>query len=124
KTPSLNASRRSGPRARDRTDPGPSPECMRSSLHARRVLTVRSSRTTTACPFRPVRSCAVRTLHGESALEPRLRRWRADTPGPAGGRIHLNNAGASLMPRPVLETVTSHLQLEAEIGGYEAAESA
>ena len=34
--------------------------------------------------------------------EERLRRWREDTPGCAG-RIHLNNAGAALMPRPVLD---------------------
>ena len=45
---------------------------------------------------------------------------RADTPG-VQHRIHLNNAGASLMPRPVLEAAQKHLQLEAEIGGYEAA---
>jgi selenocysteine lyase/cysteine desulfurase len=52
--------------------------------------------------------------------DPRLERWRADTPGVAH-RIHLNNAGAALMPRPVIEAMTSHLDLEAEIGGYEAA---
>ncbi|HEX2191680.1 MAG TPA: aminotransferase class V-fold PLP-dependent enzyme [Acidimicrobiales bacterium] len=38
--------------------------------------------------------------------------------------LHLNHAGASLMPAPVLETVVSHLQREAEIGGYEAAAEA
>jgi cysteine desulfurase/selenocysteine lyase len=45
---------------------------------------------------------------------------RADTPGVAH-RIHLNNAGAALMPKPVLEAMTTYLQREAEIGGYEAA---
>ncbi len=45
---------------------------------------------------------------------------RADTPGTAE-RIHLNNAGAGLMPRSVLEAAVGHLRLEAEIGGYEAA---
>ena len=35
--------------------------------------------------------------------------------------IHLNNAGAALMPAVVLERTVAHLQLEARIGGYEAA---
>jgi selenocysteine lyase/cysteine desulfurase len=52
-----------------------------------------------------------------------LARWRDDTPGCAD-RIHLNNAGASLPPLPVLEAVTAHLQREAQIGGYEAADEA
>lgn len=52
-----------------------------------------------------------------------LARWRSDTPGCAQ-RIHLNNAGAALAPRPVLEAVHAHLQREAEIGGYEAADEA
>jgi len=49
-----------------------------------------------------------------------LNALRNDTPGTAH-RIHLNNAGASLMPTPVLKAVRDHLELEAEIGGYEAA---
>jgi len=36
------------------------------------------------------------------------------------GYIHLDNAGASLMPRCVLETQIDHLRLEASVGGYEA----
>jgi selenocysteine lyase/cysteine desulfurase len=32
----------------------------------------------------------------------------------------LNNAGASLMPKPVLDAVRAHLELESTIGGYEA----
>ncbi|MFX1537462.1 MAG: aminotransferase class V-fold PLP-dependent enzyme [Promethearchaeota archaeon] len=35
--------------------------------------------------------------------------------------IHFNNAGASLMPEPVLNTLINHLKLEANVGGYEAA---
>ena len=46
---------------------------------------------------------------------------RAETPG-TRHRIHLNNAGAGLMPAPVLRAITEHLELEARIGGYEAAE--
>ncbi|MEZ4417337.1 MAG: aminotransferase class V-fold PLP-dependent enzyme [Gemmatimonadota bacterium] len=49
-----------------------------------------------------------------------LHALRADTPGTAH-RIHLNNAGAALMPTPVLDAVRQHLELEARIGGYEAA---
>lgn len=35
--------------------------------------------------------------------------------------IHFNNAGASLMPKAVLDSQIAHLNLEARIGGYEAA---
>ncbi len=44
---------------------------------------------------------------------------RADTPGLAH-RAHLNNAGASMMPAPVIEEIRAHLDLESRIGGYEA----
>ncbi len=36
-------------------------------------------------------------------------------------RIHFDNAGASLMPQVVIDTVVEHLQLEALMGGYQAA---
>ena len=36
------------------------------------------------------------------------------------GHIHLDNSGAAVMPRCVLETQIEHLQLEAAVGGYES----
>jgi selenocysteine lyase/cysteine desulfurase len=52
-----------------------------------------------------------------------LRRLREDTPGCAE-RAHLNNAGAALMPGPVIAAAREHLDLESRIGGYEAAAEA
>lgn len=49
---------------------------------------------------------------------------RADTPGCGGTLSHLNNAGAGLMPRPVLESIQAHLTREATVGGYEAKDMA
>ncbi|MER6237458.1 aminotransferase class V-fold PLP-dependent enzyme [Streptomyces clavifer] len=46
---------------------------------------------------------------------------RHDTPGTVG-RVHLNNAGAGLMSRQTLHAVIAHLELEAAIGAYEAAD--
>lgn len=51
-----------------------------------------------------------------------LRRWRADTPAAEAGRIHLNNAGAALMPLPVYNAIHHHLERELRLGGYEAAD--
>jgi selenocysteine lyase/cysteine desulfurase len=56
-----------------------------------------------------------------SLSDEEVRRYRDDTPG-AAGRIHLNNAGAALPPRPVLDAVLDHVRREAELGGYEAAD--
>ncbi|MCA2221062.1 aminotransferase class V-fold PLP-dependent enzyme [Nonomuraea aurantiaca] len=52
-----------------------------------------------------------------------LARARELTPGTAN-TVHLNNAGASLPSSAVLEATVGHLRLEAEIGGYEAADRA
>ncbi|HWN17807.1 MAG TPA: aminotransferase class V-fold PLP-dependent enzyme, partial [Gemmatimonadales bacterium] len=51
-----------------------------------------------------------------------LTRWRSDTPGCAS-LVHLNNAGAALVPRPVRDAILGHLALEDELGGYEAADA-
>ncbi len=56
-------------------------------------------------------------------LEFDLTRARRETPG-CQNVLHLNNAGASLMPQSVLDAVIGHLELEACIGGYEAADQA
>jgi len=52
-----------------------------------------------------------------------IERARRDTPA-ASQVLHFNNAGAALMPAPVLQAQLRHLQLEAETGGYEAAAAA
>src|SRR5947209_795033 len=50
-----------------------------------------------------------------------VQRARRETPG-CTNVMHFNNAGAALMPQPVLDATIGHLQLEAQIGGYEAVE--
>lgn len=48
-----------------------------------------------------------------------LARARRDTPA-CEQILHFNNAGASLLPAPVVEAVAAYGQREAHIGGYEA----
>jgi cysteine desulfurase/selenocysteine lyase len=52
------------------------------------------------------------------ALE--LTRLRAQTPG-LSDAVHLNHAGASLMPQAALDTIRDHLDLESRVGPMEAA---
>ncbi|MEM6660935.1 MAG: aminotransferase class V-fold PLP-dependent enzyme, partial [Pseudomonadota bacterium] len=47
-------------------------------------------------------------------------RIRAETPGIGGDGVHLLACGSALMPQPVIDAITDHIQLEARIGGYEA----
>ena len=56
-------------------------------------------------------------------MDDQLIRWREDTPG-CTKRVHLNNAGAGLMPRSVVEAITGHVNREALLGGYESSDAA
>ena len=48
-----------------------------------------------------------------------IQKIRSETPGTKTS-IHLNNAGSALMPQPVYDAIVEHLDLEMQIGGYEA----
>jgi selenocysteine lyase/cysteine desulfurase len=56
-------------------------------------------------------------------MEDLLRQWRQETPG-CVNRVHLNNAGAGLMPKSVVDAIVGHLSREANFGGYESADDA
>jgi selenocysteine lyase/cysteine desulfurase len=49
-------------------------------------------------------------------------RLRRDTPA-CERIVHVNNAGSSLMPAPVFSALTGALELERDLGGYEAEEA-
>ena len=50
-----------------------------------------------------------------------LSKVRRDTPG-TQKVCHFNNAGSALPPKPVIDAQIAHLELEAAVGGYEAAD--
>lgn len=58
-----------------------------------------------------------------SLTDTEVAQLREDTPG-CTKRIHFNNAGTGLALAPVLAAVKNHLDLEADIGGYEAKDMA
>jgi selenocysteine lyase/cysteine desulfurase len=60
-----------------------------------------------------------RTLDTFAPMPIDVAQARALTPGCAHV-VHFNNAGASLMPVPVIDAVKDFLDIEARIGGYEA----
>src|SRR5436190_2841248 len=74
---------------------------------------------------RPSRDLSTMTARTSSppSVPAELDRWRRETPG-CRERIHLNNAGAALMPQAVLQALVGFLEREAAIGGYEAADEA
>lgn len=49
-----------------------------------------------------------------------INQLRAETPA-VKDLLHFNNAGASLMPQPILEAMVTYLRYEAIVGGYETA---
>jgi len=60
---------------------------------------------------------------GDPHIDAQLQKWRDDTPG-AARRIHLNNAGAGLMPSAVVSAICTHIEREADLGGYESEDAA
>lgn len=51
-----------------------------------------------------------------------INKLRKDTTG-CQQVLHFNNAGAALQPKPVIASIKHHIDLEAAMGDYEAAEA-
>jgi selenocysteine lyase/cysteine desulfurase len=60
------------------------------------------------------RDDAMASTRSKSAAQATIDRWRADTPG-CTERVHLNNAGAALVPSSVATAVAGHLALESTL---------
>jgi selenocysteine lyase/cysteine desulfurase len=58
---------------------------------------------------------------GQQLSTEEIRQLRENTPG-CSHVMHLNSAGSSLMPKPVIDAIIEHTKLEGNIGGYEAAD--
>ena len=58
---------------------------------------------------------------GDSFSAAEIEAFRQDTPLVVAGRAHLNNAGASPSPEPVLEAMREYQEYESLHGGYESA---
>lgn len=69
---------------------------------------------------RDIRRISANPHEKGDAMAIEVTRARGDTPG-CDEVVHFNNAGAALMPKPVMDAVLRHLNLESRIGGYEAA---
>jgi cysteine desulfurase/selenocysteine lyase len=50
-----------------------------------------------------------------------IKKYRDETPG-TDQVIHFNNAGSSLMPQPVFDSVSEYQEQELKWGGYETAD--
>src|SRR5262249_33712799 len=109
--------------------PNGDPPGVRVPAHPRRVdPPARPPNSQTDQPDRRIRKRPGRTpgwliTRWADGMKLDLARARADTPG-VNRIAHLNNAGASLAPKPVIDAVVGHVRLESEMGPYEAAERA
>jgi len=76
-------------------------------------------------PPTPTSPTSVAASLGPEPSADRVAAWRSDTVGcttiwDPKGFVHFNSAGAALVTKKVLSTVTAHLELETVMGGYEA----